>query len=61
MKQSRLFRTWGGGGMRMGWLAGECVRECGEGSGGQKCVPTPAVWLMLSEAGGKNAPLRTCY
>ncbi len=45
--------------MRMGWLGS--VRECGERSSEKKCVPTPAVWLMLSEDGGKIATLGTGY
>lgn len=58
MKQSKLFRTWREGGNEEG-LAGECEGE--QGKREQKCVPTPAVLLTLSEAGGKNAPLGTCY
>lgn len=60
MKQSKLFRT-GREGENEDGLAMECVSVYRERSREQKCVPTPAVLLMLSEAGGKNAPLGTCY
>lgn len=59
MKQSKLFRTWREGENEDEPVGGS-ERMYGS-SREENCVPTPAVLLMLSETGEKNAPLGTCY